>query len=97
MTYSLEVSEEARAQIDALPDQVVAAIMPHSSAHRSTSLSGPIEPLEDRQMLSGGSSSQPLRSPDDYLSEHLTTAEVQAILAQAASQLRRIYPGPDTV
>jgi uncharacterized protein GlcG (DUF336 family) len=59
--------------------------MPHTIAHRSTSLSGPIEPLEDRQMLSG-SSSQPLRSPDDYLSEHLTAAEVQAILAQAASQ-----------
>jgi uncharacterized protein GlcG (DUF336 family) len=62
--------------------------MPHTIAHRSTSLSGPIEPLEDRQMLSG-SASQPLRSPDDYLSEHLTAAEVQAILAQAASQAHR--------
>src|SRR5258708_18906699 len=45
-----------------------------------------IDQLEDRRLLSGGSSSQPLRKEEDFRSESLTAAEVQGLLAQAASQ-----------
>jgi uncharacterized protein GlcG (DUF336 family) len=46
-----------------------------------------MQTLENRRMLS--STSQPLRKPDDYLSEQLTASDVQAILAAAASQANR--------
>src|SRR5687767_2907205 len=60
-----------------------------------------METLEDRRMLSAAPSAaddlivlasshtaQPLRNPNQYLSESLTAAEVRLILSQAASQAR---------
>jgi uncharacterized protein GlcG (DUF336 family) len=43
--------------------------------------------LEIRRMLSAAA--QPVRNPDDYLTEELTAADVQSILAAAASQANR--------
>ena len=44
------------------------------------------ELLEERRLLSHANMPQPLRDPDDFRDESLTAAEVQGLLAQAASQ-----------
>jgi uncharacterized protein GlcG (DUF336 family) len=56
---------------------------PDKSAAQSVSHPVSLEPLEHRQMLS---SSQPLRKPEEFLSERLSAADVRTILAAAASQ-----------
>ena len=61
--------------------------MRKSEVRLSLSAAASMQVLENRRMLSVAA--QPVRKPDDYLSEELTTADVESILASAASQANR--------
>jgi len=61
--------------------------MRKKNAGFSSSAGALMQTLEIRRMLSVAA--QPVRKPDDYLSEELTAGDVEAILAAAASQANR--------